>query len=116
MELIKEEGVLNIPYVGLGAVLRWRDFAYSSVLWHDGFKLAFGKNNFSNFQLIEMGTGAICADAHEISAPVTEKALYEKFLQKLSKYHVTLGELVDNFNERNNLFVSAWQLSLLSIM
>lgn len=116
MELIKEKGVLNIPYVDDGTVRYWKTFAYSSVLWHDGFKLAFGKSNFSDFQLIEMSTGAICANGCEISAPVTEKALYEKFLQKLSKYHVTLGELVDNFNEKNNLFVSAWQLSLLSVM
>lgn len=116
MELIKEKGVFNIPYVDLGAVIFWGNFAYSSVLWHDGFKLAFGKNNFSNFQLVEMGTGATCADAREISAPATEEALYQKFLEKLSKYNVTLGELIGNFNERNNLFVSAWQLSLLSIM
>lgn len=116
MELIEEEGILNTPYIKDGAVLYWKTFWYSSVLWHDGFKLAFGKNSSFACQLVEMSTGGICVDAREISAPVTEKALYQKFLQKLSDNHVTLGELVDNFNEKNNLFVSAWQLSLLSVM
>lgn len=116
MELIKESGVLKIPYVEGGTVLCWKTFMYSSVLWHDGFKLAFGENNLFNFQLVEMSTGAICSDVREVPAPVTEKALYQKFLQKLSDNHVTLGELVDKFNERNNLFVSAWQLSLLLTM
>ena len=109
------------PYNGRFSFLEVRKFNCISVIWHDGFKLAYGVlNGGSVSELIEVSTGAKVSDISEVPERLLkkypiEKALYEVFISKLDKYNVTLAELVARFNQTNKMYVDTWQIALLPI-
>lgn len=94
-----------------------RVFYCTKVIWYEGFKLAFGSSSEGAVHsLIEFSTGAKCVDVDELggkSKGFIEDALFSKFQQKLKERGTTLAELVNNYNEGNLLFVSAWEINLL---
>lgn len=115
--VIKETGVIFTPFYtgftnGEVRVLRFlnvKEFHYTSVIWHDGFKLAFGSiSGLCTDQLIEVSTGAKCAGSDEVKGKgVMEEKLYKKFLEKLKTSGKSLGELVEAFNEKQGVNVKA---------
>ena len=119
MELIKETGVTQTSYY-LPTPQGWtycysRVFYYTAVCWYDGFKFAFGsESGYSVKQMIEVSTGANAVVISEIKGnSKIEEKLFKKFLDKLKERNVCVGELVDNFNSKNNALISAWQNSLM---
>ena len=123
--VIKETGVTFTPFfnewkngdVVTRRFLNVKEFHYTSVIWHDGFKLAFGSiSGLCTDQLIEVSTGAKCAGSDEVKGKgVMEEKLYKKFLEKLKTSGKSLGELVEAFNEKQGVNVKTWQISLLNM-
>lgn len=123
--VIKETGVCSTPFfleyknwdVPIHRFLHCKEFYYTSVIWYDGFKLAFGSpTGFGVDQLIEVSTGAKCVGSDEVKGKgVMEELLYKKFLEKLKASKKSLGELVELFNNKENVNINTWQIGLLLI-
>lgn len=117
--VIKETGITFTPFFNeqdTRIFLNVKEFYYTSAIWYDGFKLAFGSTSgLCIDQLIEVSTGAKCAGSDEVKGKgIIEELLYKKFLEKLKASGKSLGEVVEAFNEKQSVNVKTWQISLLN--